>query len=628
MNNRLKRVVFKVLNMPLLHVWLPRFIDFQVRVLRKFLFITSKFQARLIHHYRFNPSTDQWDQALMRYYSQIPSIPSRLHTRPLITVLVPVFKVKASYLSECLASVAAQVYENWELSIVDDGSNDPQINDVLQRFASRHPSKVKIRIEKQNSGICGASQLALDQATGNYIALLDHDDRLLPNSLLEVARAIQANNEPDILYSDESRINEDGIVESTFHKPAWSPLFNLAAHYSTHLTVYKAELMRRAGGFRLGYEGSQDHDLMLRAVELTTKPVVHIPMILYQWRAHPQSTARSREAKPYAAVAGERAVAEACERRGWPARVEFDAKLERYRVRFELRNPNAMVSILIPNKDAFGVIEPCLKSIFTKSTYQNFEVIVIDHDSKSKDVMKLYDRMEGQHQHRFRRIPYQGSFNFGAMNNIGTHFAKGEFLVFLNNDTEVVSPQWLEELLAVAQLPSSGAVGAKLLFESGKIQHAGIVGLGAGVAGNVGTNLPANTNHYYSYFQTTHEVLAVTGACLMLEKRKFLAVGKFNEVDVPSGFGDVDLCLRLRDKNFSNVYVPHAVLIHKESTTRKAGFEVYEKWYMLSRWGENLLADPYLNPNLQRSTQYQLDFDSIFQQPLETSFRKILQPYY
>jgi glycosyltransferase involved in cell wall biosynthesis len=613
--------------MPILRIWLPQLIDFQVRVLRKLLFLTSKFQARMIQNQRVPQSTDHWNQALMTYYKQIQSIPPRLRVRPLITVLVPVYKVKVSYLNECLASVAAQVYDNWELSIVDDGSNDPQIAQLLRKFASKHSSKVKLRIETTNSGICGASQLALEQATGDYIALLDHDDRLLPNALLEMARAIQAHDEPDILYSDESRINEDGIVESNFYKPAWSSLFNLAAHYSTHLTVYKADLMRRAGGFRRGYEGSQDHDLMLRAVELTQKPVAHVPMILYQWRAHPQSTARSRDAKPYAAIAGEKAVAEACIRRGWPASVEFDASVERYRVRFALRNPTAMVSIIIPNKDAHAVIEPCLTSIFNKSTYQYFEVIVIDHESKSTEVLKLYERMEIQYPDRFRRISYQGNFNFGVMNNQATLSAKGDFLLFLNNDTEVISPDWLEEMLAVAQLPSSGAVGAKLLFENGKIQHAGIVGLGSGVAGNAGTNLPADTNHYYSYLQTTHEVLAVTGACLMIEKSKFLIVNKFNEVDVPSGFGDVDLCLKLRHQNLYNVYVPHAVLSHKESTTRKSSFEVYEKWYMLSQWGKCLSADPYLNHNLQRSTQYQLDFDSIFQQPLEPAFKQILQPH-
>jgi GT2 family glycosyltransferase len=601
--------------------------DFQIRVLRKLLFIISKLQAKSFEVNNNAVISDRWSLALSTYYNQVGSIPDRLESRPKISVLVPVYKVKTEYLAECLASVAVQVYDNWELSIVDDGSNDPGIVRLLHQFAAMHPNKVRLRIETQNAGICAASQKAFEQATGDYIALLDHDDRLLPNALLEVARAIQTYNQPDILYSDESRINEQGVIESTFHKPAWSPLLSLAAHYSTHLTVYKSKIVREAGGFRLGYDGSQDHDLMLRAVELTTQPVVHIPIVLYQWRAHPQSTARTSDAKPYAITAGIRAVTEACTRRGWPAEVDFDSKVERYRFRFELKDPKAFISILIPNKDAFAAIAPCLKSIFERSTYPYFEVILVDHDSKSKSVLELYEQIECRYPGRFKVIQYHGPFNFGAMNNKAELSAKGDYLLFLNNDTEVVSPSWLEEMLAVAQLPSTGAVGAKLLFENGKIQHAGIVGLSSKVAGNAGMNLPEYSLQYYAYLQTTHEVLAVTGACLMIKRSKFLEAGRFNEVDVPNGFGDVDFCLKLRKKNLANVYVPHAVLLHKESTSRKLGFEVYERWYMLNHWGHELCADPYLNPNLQKSTQYQVDFDSLFQQPLECQFRKILQPH-
>ncbi len=630
--SQVRNSLMNILNRPGHQAWLQPSLALAIRILRKLLFMVSKFQARLNQHHSeahqaaLRPGGDRWNEALDRYYRQLRSIQGSLSKKPLISIIMPVYKTPLKYLNECLASVAAQVYDRWELCIVDDGSQDSNVEDLLKQFAKQNPGKVKLLIENRNQGICIASQLALDQAQGDYIALLDHDDRLLPNALLEVTRTINASSEPDIIYSDEARINEDGIVESCFYKPDWSPLFSFAAHYSTHLTVFKTSLVRSVGGFRTGFDGSQDHDLMLRAVEASPRPVVHIPMILYQWRAHAQSTARSRDAKPYAAEAGVKAVSEACIRRGWPAQVKFDAKFERYRVRFDLKDPNILISIIIPSKDALDVLEPCLNSIFNKTTYPNFEIILIDHDSKSDAVLRLFKRMEANFADKFKCLSYTGEFNFAVMNNQAARAARGEYLLFLNNDTEVESPSWLEEMLSIAQLPTTGAVGAKLLFENRRIQHAGIVGLGKGVAGNAGVGLPHDSNHYYSYFQTTHEVLAVTGACLLVQKEKFDLVYGFNETDVPSGYGDVDLCLRLREKGFVNVYVPHAILLHKESSTRKAGVEVYEKWYMLNRWGKELATDPYLNPNLLMTTQYQIDFDSLFQQPLEPLFKQILKP--
>jgi GT2 family glycosyltransferase len=508
--------------------------------------------------------------------------------------------------------------------MVDDGSNLSEIATIIEQFAASFPGKVRYRIESENRGICGASQLALDLVTGEYVALLDHDDRLLPNALLEVVRAINARQQPDIIYSDESRVNEQGVVEDVYYKPDWSPLYNLTCHYSTHLSVFRTELVRSIGGFRLGFEGSQDHDLMLRAVDKTTKPVVHIPMVLYQWRAHPQSTARSRGAKPYAAIAGEKAVTEACVRRGWPANVEFDTFLERYRVQFELKSPDALTSIIIPNHDAFELIEPCLRSIYRSSLKDNLEVILVDHHSTDPRCTDLFRYYETEEPKRFRRISYSGAFNFAAMNNRAVEIARGDFLLFLNNDTEVKSPEWLREMKAVAQLPTVGAVGARLLLENGAIQHAGIVGLGVGVAGNAGFGLSPSDKVYYSYLQVMHEVLAVTGACLMIEKSKFLSVKGFDEVNVPNGFGDVDLCLRLKERKLSSVYVPHAVLMHKESPSRKASFESYERWYMLTRWGQELALDPYLNLNLERSLKYKLNFDSLYQQPDEVTIQNRL----
>jgi glycosyltransferase involved in cell wall biosynthesis len=617
-----------ILTLPKGASWTLPLVNFFVRAFRKLLFLASKAEARLTARAREAQTVqhhDKWSQGIDDYYNTLHAVVPSLRFKPLISVLVPVYKVKPRYLSECLASVAAQIYPNWELCIVDDGSGQEALRILIEEFAASFPGKVHYLVESKNRGICGASQLALGLATGEYTALLDHDDRLLPHALLEVTRAINANGQPDIIFSDEARVNEQGVVEDVFYKPDWSPLFNLTCHYSTHLSVFRTELIRSIGGFRLGFEGSQDHDLMLRAVENTAKPVVHIPLVLYQWRAHPQSTARTRDAKPYAAIAGEKAVSEACVRRGWPAKVEFDTSLERYRVQFELKAPDALTSIIIPSRDGYDLIEPCLRSIFKYSTDENFEIIVVDHQTTCPRCLDLFKRYEITEPKRFRRVPYNGSFNFAVMNNLAVEAAQGAFLLFLNNDTEVKSHGWLREMKAVAQLPNVGAVGAKLLLENGHIQHAGIVGLGSGVAGNAGFGMRCGDKAYYSYLQVMHEVLAVTGACLMLERPKFYSVKGFDEVHVPNGFGDVDLCLRLKEKGLTSVYVPAAVLAHKESPSRKASFEAYERWYMLQRWGHELILDPYLNPNLERSQKYKLSFDALYQQPAEASLQKRLQ---
>lgn len=598
-----------------------------IRVLRRLLYILNKAQAR-IHQHQLETSThskDQWVEAVEAYYNILPGVFSKLGFVPKISVLVPVYKVKSRYLEECLNSVAAQIYRNWELCIVDDGSHDKEIANIIERFQTAYPNQVIFKIETVNRGICGASQIAFEMATGEYVALLDHDDRLLPNALLEVARSLQSSQRPEVIYSDESRISEVGAIEGTFHKPDWSPLFGLAVHYPAHLSVYKKSLIQSIGGFRLGFEGSQDHDLMLRATELTQEPIVHIPMVLYQWRAHPLSTARNLQAKPYAAIAGEKAVREACERRGWPADVAYDQKRERYSVKFQLKKPNDKVSIIVPTRDNFDLIEACLRSIFAAKTEIPFEIILVDHESTDSKCIALFQDYQSKYPGIFSRIVYHGSFNFGAMNNQAVQVARGQYVLFLNNDTEVRASNWLEELVAIAQLPSSGAVGGKLLLANGNIQHAGIVGLGHGVAGNAGLNMAADAKDYFGYLQTTHEVLSITGACLLISKEKFLGVGGFDEVFVPNGYGDVDLCLRLREKGLNNVYVPAATLIHRESPTRKASLEIYEKWYMLKRWGRELVTDPYLNINLDRGLFYRTHFDSIFQQPDEQHLQNRMQ---
>ena len=564
------------------------------------------------------------DQALVRYYAGLRQSVERLPIKPRISVIVPVYKVKVSYLEECLQSVLAQIYDNWELCIVDDASHDPAIDQVLAAFSSQHADRVKYLKNENNLHISLSTNRALDVATGDYVAFLDHDDRLLPNALGEVVRFINLHGEPDVLYSDECIIDEKGDILGTYHKPDWSPLMHLSVNYTTHLSVYRRTLLQEIGGCRQGYEGAQDHDVMMRAVEKSTRPVVHIPINLYQWRSHQLSTASSSEAKPYAGTAGVKAVQDACLRRNLPATVTFEPHIHHYKVAFTLPKAAPLISIIILSKDSYKLVSACLQSIFTKTTYPNFEVILVDHDSQQPECHDLFRTYQNQYPTRFQTVTYRGPFNFAAMNQFGTTAANGEYYLFLNNDTEVITREWLEELLSVAQLPFVGAVGPKLLYPDRKIQHAGIMGFAHHIAGHVGLGEKEDTLAYFAYLQTTHEVMAVTGACLLIAADKYRSIGGFEEIYVPNGFGDVDFCLKAKAKGYSNIYVPYATLLHKESVTRKVTFELFEHYYMQKQWARDLTCDPYRNPSLEVGYHFRVDGQFRIQHPSRDLFSAIL----
>ncbi len=565
------------------------------------------------------------DSSLLRYYRNLQESISRLPIQPKISVLIPVYKVKIDFLRECLASLAAQVYKNWEACIVDDYSQDPEIKEVLEEFAQKYPDKVRLYFNESNLHISRTTNRALEMATGEYAALLDHDDRLLPNALGEMVRFMNLHASPDILFSDECVIDEKGHVLGTYHKPGWSPFMHLSVNYTTHLSVYRRAILTDIGGCRAGFEGAQDHDMMLRATEVPGARVVHVPINLYQWRSHQMSTASNSDAKPYAAIAGMKAVEEACKRRGMEADTIFEPKLHHYRLKFKVpQDEQPLVSIIIPTRDGFDLIQSCLESLFSKTLYRNFEVILIDHESEDPRCLDMFMDYAQLYPEKFRTISFQGAFNFAEMNNLGANDAKGDYLVLLNNDTEVLTPEWLDELLSVAQIPQVGAVGPKLLYPNGKIQHAGVIGLGPYIAGHAGCNEKADSLAYFGYFQTMHETLAVTGACLMISKEKYKRVGGLENTYVPNGFGDVDLCLKLRQAGFSNIYVPYASLLHKESVTRKVTFELFEAYYMLEKWSQELLCDPYRNPCLELGHLYRTDERFKVQVPSSSVFQKIL----
>jgi glycosyltransferase involved in cell wall biosynthesis len=542
------------------------------------------------------------------YLRSLKNACTYLPYQPKISVIIPVYKVKPEYFRETLLSIAFQTYDNWEACIVDDCSGMPELTQIVEEFRAAYPDRVKYSVNHVNSHISVTSNHCLDLATGEYCALLDHDDRLLPNSLAEMVRAINWHDQPDVLYSDERTVNDEGwAFNSPFYKPDWSPIMHLAMNYTTHLTVYRTSLVRQVGGFRKGFEGSQDHDLMLRMTEATAKPVVHVPLCLYQWRAHEASTASGVDAKPYAAVAGEKAVREACIRRGRPAEVTFEPETSHYRVKFELKTPLPKVSIIIPSKNSFDQINTCLASIFGRSTYPHFEVVLVDNGSTDQRCFDLYSRYEKERPSAFRVVRDPRPFNFAAQNRAGVEASSGDYLVFLNNDTEVLTPDWIEELLRVAQFPEIGAVGCKLLYPDGQIQHAGILGAGRDIAVHAGLKLERNHNLYCQMLNTLHEAIAVTAACLMVAKSKYLEVQGFDELYLQNGYGDVDFCLKLREQGYSNLFSPYAVLTHFESKSRKAGLEEFEKQTMVAKWGRTLVSDPYLNPNINYGEYYNVN---------------------
>jgi GT2 family glycosyltransferase len=471
---------------------------------------------------------------------------------------------------------------------------------VLDEYA-RRDARIKVRFLEVNLGISGNSNEALAMATGDFIALLDHDDELRPNALFENAALLNRHRDADMIYSDEDKLDPEGARCSPFFKPDWSPDLFRSIMYTCHLGLYRTSLVREVGGFRDGFDGSQDHDLVLRIIEKTER-IHHIPKVLYHWRMSPGSTALNTDAKDYAEAARLKAVQEHCERRGLKGVAEPGLFKGAVRLRY-LPETEPLVSIIIPTRDHLRVLRQCINSIFKLSTYENYEILVIDNDSTCRETLKYFDLLKKNP--KVRVLQYAGKFNFSAINNFAAREARGELLLFLNNDTEVISPDWLEALIEHAIRPEIGAVGARLMYPNDTIQHAGvIIGMG-GVAGHAHVQLPQDHAGYFGRVQVVQNFSAVTGACLMTKASTFQELNGYNERDLAVAFNDVDFCLRLREKNLLVVYTPYAELYHHESLSRGSDLnpENIERFkreieYMERNWGDLIDRDPYYNPNL------------------------------
>ena len=527
-----------------------------------------------------------------------------LRRQPLISIALPVYNPDLRFLQAAIDSVRNQIYQRWELCIADDASTNPEVRLFLERSAASEP-RIKLMFRDRNGHISACSNSALELATGEWCALLDHDDAFAENALALVALEIDRHPDAAVIYSDEDKIDEAGTRSNPFFKPDWNPELFLGQNYVNHLGCYRAELLREIGGFREGFEGSQDYDLVLRCVErLRPEQIRHIPRILYHWRMVSGSLAAIPDAKPYAREAARRAIGEYCKRRGMPGMVvPCPENHESHRFIHALPRPQPLVSIVIPTRDRVELLKQCIESIQRGTDYEPFEIIVVDNGSAEEETFRFFRAAEGDES--IRVMVDRGPFNYSRLNNGAAAEARGSILLFLNNDTEIDDPGWLTELVSHAGREEVGAAGARLWYPDGTLQHGGVIlGMG-GVAGHAFPHIPRGHPGYFNRAMLQQNCSAVTGACLAVRKSVFEELGGFDEENLGVTFNDIDFCLRLTQRGYRVVWTPYANLIHHESASRghqrtreeQAEFERAVD-YMHQTWGVQLLHDPFYNPNL------------------------------
>ena len=518
---------------------------------------------------------------------------------PLLSVVMPVYNPVPEFLDKAIASVADQVYQNWELCIADDASTDPAIREILRRWMSREP-RIRVTFREENGHISRATNSAAEMASGDYMALMDHDDEITPDALGEVALYLAENPATDVLYSDDDKINAQGQRFAPQFKPDWSPELLLSYMYFSHLFVLRRKLFLETGGLREGYEGSQDYDLALRVTE-NAGYVGHIPRVLYHWRVAPGSTASSGGAKPDSFRAGSQAVQDALDRRGVHARTyqpDWAVRTSCGIFAHEFPDDGPRVAIIIPTKNKLSVLKSCIKSL-EKTSYRNYEVVIVDNESDEPDTLEFLHRT----RHKVLRIPNSdGRFSFAAVNNRAAEQIVADYLLFLNNDTEVVTPEWLTQMAGYLGMTGVGAVGARLRFPNGRIQHAGIVhGYYNGRAGPAFKLSPASTHGYLSYKIVARNYSAATAACLLTRRDLFLSLGGFDERTFAVAYNDVDYCYRLRAAGYRVVYCPAAELIHHEGYSRGFGDNPAETAAFRKKYAG--MRDPFYNPNLSLANE-------------------------
>ena len=530
---------------------------------------------------------------------------TRFSYEPLLSIVIPAYRTPEKYLREMLDSILAQTYRNWEVCVANGSPKGEGaiVSRVMAEY-TRKDSRFHVLELGDNLGISGNTNAALRMAKGDFIILADHDDTIPEHALYEVAKTINGHPDCDVIYSDEDKLDMDG---GALFDPHFKPDFNIdllcSVNYICHLFVVSHDLAAQVGGFRQEYDGAQDYDFIFRCTE-KAKEIRHIPKVLYHWRCHKDSTASNPESKLYAFDAGARAIMDHYKRVGIEAeRVEKGVDYGIYHSVYKIQG-EPLVSIIIPNKDHHTDLDLCLRAIETRATYRNVEFIIVENNSTEKETFEYYEKIQKEFSN-VHVVTWEREFNYSAINNFGVTFAKGEYLLFLNNDTELIAENFIEEMLGLCQREDVGAVGARLLYQDDTIQHAGVVVGFGGIAGHTFIGLHKAENSYFHRAMSTQDYSAVTAACLMTKKALFDEVGGFTE-KLAVAFNDIDYCMKVRVSNHLVVYNPYALLYHYESKSRgledtpeKVARFNREIKIFSERWPEILKdGDPYYNPNL------------------------------
>lgn len=564
-------------------------------------FPVSHFASQSEEKRDFNKWLIKYDSLLSIQPDRVEGLLKNLEQQPKISIIMPVYNTPAIYLRKAIQSVLDQYYPNWELCIADDASTEDHVWNLLQEFEAAD-ERIKLTRRQQNGHICKASNSALALATGEWCAFLDHDDAYPKDALLRTVEYMNKYPRAGLFYSDEDKLDTEDKRHDPYFKPDWNPELLEGQNFLCHLTVTKSDLVREAGGFQPGLEGSQDWDLFLKITErLETDQVVHIPYLLYHWRAIEGSTALALEEKGYIRESSLKTLKSHCERTNPSVEIHPIAH-GHWRLKYQIPNPAPTVSIIIPTKDQADILHACIDSIRNQTTYPNYDILIVDNNSREEATMILFQTLRAE---GVGILQYPEPFNFSAINNFAASKAKGEYLVFMNNDMSIINGDWLNEMISHACKPHIGAVGAKLYYPEDCVQHAGVI-LGInGVAGHCFKYAARGEPGQRNRLNLTQQFSAVTAACLAVRKQIFEQVNGFEEEKLGVAFNDIDLCLRIKEAGYANIWTPYAQLYHHESLSRGDDNEQSKKIrvddeiaYMRKRWGKLLQFDPTYNPNL------------------------------
>lgn len=586
------------------YIGLVTFIEKLIRILRTEGFLGLCFRLSLTNRFLFGYKRwiAQYDTLNDETKSVLLENLGLLNHQPLISILMPTYNSNPQWLIEAIESVRKQIYPNWELCIADDASTNKSVREVLNKYINKDP-RIKVVFRENNGHISEASNSCISIAKGEWITFLDHDDVLPEHSLFYIVNYINKYPSSKMIYSDEDKMDANGSRCQPHFKPDWNPDLFLSHNYLCHLTAYKKKNVEQVGGFRAGYEGAQDYDLALRIVKfLRHDEITHIPQILYHWRIHKESTALDGSAKNYSELAAVRALDDYLISRKIKGKSESTG-FGAYRIHYEIPTKEPLVSLIIPTRNGLNLLKQCIESIRSKTTYVNYEILVIDNGSDDPEVLNYL--LEIDQLENIKVIGDDRPFNYSQLNNTAVKYANGEYIGLINNDIEVINEGWLNEMLSLAIQPGVGAVGARLWYSNNTLQHGGVVvGLG-GVAGHSHKYLPKNSPGYCNRAQLIQNFSAVTAACMIVSKKIYEEVGGLDEVNLTVAFNDVDFCLKVLQKGYRNVWTPYAELYHHESASRgiEDSPEKIERFnkeinHMQTKWGTSLVNDPAYNPNL------------------------------